>query len=363
MVPSPPRPHRASCTSAPKIRIRHEGVEHALRKERRAGTLRNVAIADYWPSGRNLKVAFVASGGATRGLAHLGVLRACQDLGIQPEIFVGASFGALVAAAYGQNMALDLLFDDYRWPWRQKQGPRLHLSSVLGPPTWRDFKEGRLLSGLFSIDRFERHLSRQLPVNDFRDLPYPVFVTAVDVDRCERVVFGQGYEEQVTISKAIAASCCVPGLFRPYRIGNAYYMDGEVAHTLSVDLAIRAGADLVIISNVYQPNRRPSDGDSLARGGLLRVINQTLSILLSEKERTGVQLHQRQNPETTFIDIAPDLGSYGYFNRFATWALMMRGYQAATLKLAPLLRSASLGLERTVPGTALRQLGPGTQGA
>ena len=159
-----------------------------------------------------LKIAFVGTGGAARGLAHLGVLKACEELGIAPEIFVGASAGALVGATYGQDVPLDVLLDGYRLPWRRRHtGPRLHMSAFLGLPGLRDLIDpGYLLSGMFSIDKLERYLARHLPINDFRRLPRSVFVTAVDIDNGKRAVFGPGYEESVPLSQAVAASCCVP---------------------------------------------------------------------------------------------------------------------------------------------------------
>src|ERR1700759_1687529 len=120
-----------------------------------------------------LKVAFVGSGGAARGLAHLGVLKACEELGIAPEIFVGASAGGVVGATYGQDMPLDVLLDGYRLPWRRRhEGPRLHLSTFLGLPSIREMIDpGYLLSGAFSMSRLERYLSKHLPINDFKQLP------------------------------------------------------------------------------------------------------------------------------------------------------------------------------------------------
>ena len=117
-----------------------------------------------------LKIAFVGSGGAARGLSHLGVLKACEELGIEPEIFVGASAGALVGAMYGQDIPLDVLLDGYRLPWRRRhRGPRLHVNTFLGAPRIADLLDpGYLLSGMFSLDRLERYLARTLPMNDFR---------------------------------------------------------------------------------------------------------------------------------------------------------------------------------------------------
>ncbi len=278
-----------------------------------------------------LKVAFVGSGGAARGLAHLGVLKACEEIGIVPSIFVGASAGAVVAATYGQDIPLDVLLDAYRLPWRRRHsGPRLYMNTFMGAPKLRDFLDpGYLLSGAFSLDRLERYLEKMLPVNDFRELHNQVFLTAVDVDSGERVVFGPGYREDVPISKAVAASCCVPGLFRPHKIGNRYFLDGEVVRTLSADLAVAAGANVVIISNVYRPEHRRAPDRPIARTTGFGVVRQALNILLSEKERRGVELLSKIYPRVVFIDIAPDIGSFSYLNRFAARPLVLRGYRTA----------------------------------
>jgi NTE family protein len=283
-----------------------------------------------------LKVAFVGSGGAARGLSHLGVLKACEELGIEPEIFVGTNTGALVGALYGQDVPLDVLLDGYRLPWRRRhEGPRLRMRTFLGAPKLRDFLDpGYLASGVFSVDKLEGYLAKYLPINDFRQLPSKVFVTAVDVDNGKRVVFGPGFEDAVPISQAIAASCCVPGLFRPHRIGGRYFLDGGVVRTLSLDLAVGAGANVVIISNTYRPEERAEEHRSIARRGAPAVLRQAFSIVLSEKERRGVEMLSKLYPNVTFLEISPDVGSYGYFNRYAAGPLVTRGYRTALRVLA-----------------------------
>ena len=282
------------------------------------------------------KVAFVATGGGTRGIAHLGVLRACEELGIVPDIFVGTSSGAIVAATYGQGVPLDTLLDGFRAPWnRRYEGPRFHLSALLGaPPARRLLDPGYLCSGVFSLDGFEKHLRRSLPINDFRQIDRRILITAVDIDRAERVVFGRGYDSETPISSAVAASCSTPLLFRPYQVRGRYLIDGEIARTMSADLAIDAGADIVIVSNVYRPARTPKQERSLARRGPLAVLNQTLNVLLSEKEKRGVDLYSRVHPRKAFIEVAPELGTFSYANRFVARSLVMRGYRAALRAIA-----------------------------
>jgi NTE family protein len=285
---------------------------------------------------RKPTVAFVGTGGAARGIAHLGVLKACEELGIRPTLFVGASAGAIVAATYGQGIPLDVLLDGYRLPWKRRhQGPRFHMSTFFGLPGPRALIDpAYLASGLFSLDKLERYLRRHLPENDFKKIDNRIIVTSVDVDRAERVLFGKGYDAETPISKAVAASCCIPGLFRPYEINGRYHLDGEVARTLSADVAVEAGADVVIISNIYRPAEGEQSRRSVARRGVFQVINQSLNILLTEKERRGVDLYSHVHPRCTFIDIAPDIGRFGYLNRFAARSLVMRGYRSALQALA-----------------------------
>jgi NTE family protein len=296
------------------------------------------------------KIAFVGSGGAARGIAHLGVLKACEELGLEPDLFVGASAGAIVAATYGQGVPLDVLLDGFRLPWRRRhkeKGLRLGLDTFFGPPTGPQLLDpGWLTSGLFSLDRLESMLARTLPQNRFSELPKPVLVTAVDIDRAQRVVFGPGYVDNVPVSQAVAASCCVPGLFRPYRIGEVFYVDGEVARTSSADLAVENGADIVIISSIYRPERHEADSRSLARSGPAAVLTQSLNVLLTEKERRGVELLSRQYPHVTFIDVSPDIGHIGYMNKYAARSLVVRGYRAGLRLLTEAKRSGAFEPQR-----------------
>jgi NTE family protein len=282
------------------------------------------------------RVAFVGSGGATKGIAHLGVLKAMEELGLEADVFVGASSGAIAGAFFSQGFSADEMVDWLRPTWRREHpGAAMKGRYFLGLPTSEQLRSlGWLTSGMFSIDRFERFVRERLPTNDFRKLAKPLLVTATDVDGRGRVVFGPGYNEDVPISQAVAASSCVPLLFRPYRIGDRYYIDGELVRTLSIDLAVEAGADVVIISNVYRPHVTRANERSLVHGSVPAMVRQTANIILSEKEKRGIDLIHRLYPHLAILNVSADLGRYSFLDRGDARQLLTRGYREALRVLA-----------------------------
>ncbi|MBO6938063.1 MAG: patatin-like phospholipase family protein [Deltaproteobacteria bacterium] len=282
------------------------------------------------------RLAFVASGGATKGIAHLGALKAIEELGLRPDIFVGASTGAVVAAFCSQGVKADEMVDWLRpWPMRRRGRAMLTWRHFLGAPNLEQLASpGWLTSGVFSIDRFQKHLRKALPMDDFRQLDRELYVTATDIDGRGRAVFGRGKRQDVPISEAVAASCCAPLLFRPKRIGDRFYVDGELTRTLSLDLAVNAGADVVVISNVYRPHVTGGDERSIAHRGPFAVGRQSLNVVLSEKERRGIDLLHQTNPNVTVLDVAPDLGEFSFTSRREARKLLQRGYREALRVLA-----------------------------
>ncbi len=282
------------------------------------------------------RVAFVGSGGATKGIAHLGALRAMEELDLEVDIFVGSSTGAIVAAFFAQGYTADDMVDWFR-PFWNRSGRKAPLRGrhFFGMPNREQLTSpGYLTSGLFSIDRFERYLAETLPQNDFRKLDKTLLITATDVDGRGRTVFGAGHRDDVGVSQAVAASSALPLLYRPYRIGDRYYVDGEVVRTLSVDLAVEAGADVVVISNVYRPHVIRPGQRSLVHDGVLGVGRQTLNIVLSEKEKRGIDLISRLYPHVTLLNVSADLGRYSFTSTVNARRILTRGYREALRVLA-----------------------------
>jgi NTE family protein len=300
---------------------------------------------------RRPKIAFVGSGGATKGVAHLGVLRAIEELGLDVDVFVGASAGAIASSFFAQGASADEMVDWFRPFWGKRHPGERALKKrwfVGAPNQEQAMSPGYLSSGLFSIDRFEQYLAKALPTNDFRALDKKLLITATDIDGRGRMVFGKGYRDDVPISQAVAASSCVPLLFRPYRIGDRYYADGELVRTLSLDLAVEAGADVVIVSNVYRPHVTRPGEESLVHEGMSGVMRQTLNIVLSEKEKRGIDLINRLYPHVTVLNVSADLGRYSFTSTTNVRKLLTRGYREALRVLAAAKRRGVFDVTPTV---------------
>ena len=259
-----------------------------------------------------------------------------EELGIEADVCVGASSGAIAGAFYAQGFTPDQMTDWFRPFWqRGTAGPPLKGRYFFGLPNPEQRQNlGQLTSGFFSIDRFERFVADALPTDDFRELDKHVLVTAADIDGRGRAVFGRGYREDVPISTAVAASCCVPLVFRPHRIGDRFYVDGEIVRTLSIDLAVEAGADVMIVSNVYRPHVARLGSPSLVYDGGLAVARQALNIILSEKEKRGIDLMHRMHPQIQVLVVSPNLGRFPLGSRFHARTMLRRGYREALRVLA-----------------------------
>lgn len=114
----------------------------------------------------------------------------------------------------------------------------------------------------------------------------PMWLCAVDLRTGRRVIFGQEGAPHARVGDAVAASCAIPGYFRPVRIGGRRYVDGGVRSMVNLDLVSDLGLDLVIVSS---PMSQEAGRLSLAPGGVVRqFIRAQLEREVSDLRRTGV---------------------------------------------------------------------------
>ena len=164
-------------------------------------------------------------GGSARGWAHIGVIRALADAGIEPDIVCGTSIGALVGAAYVDG---DL---DQLESWVRS----LRLQTVV---SFLDFSLG---SGLIKGDKLIEFFRSHFVDRDIRELARPFGAVATDLQRGREVWLREG-----RVSEAVHASIALPGLFTPVQRDGSWLVDGGLVNPVPVSLCRAMGADLVI---------------------------------------------------------------------------------------------------------------------
>jgi len=170
------------------------------------------------------------SGGAARGIAHVGVLRALQENQIPINYVAGTSAGSLVGGAFASGMSIDEI---------EALGRGLR---------WRDI--GRVTMsrlGVQSNDRLEQFVRDRLPVSRFEDLPTPFAAVATDLKTGAAVIM----RDTGDVAFAIRASCAIPGWYVPVTDSDGRQLvDGGLVAVVPASVARSLGADLVIAVDV-----------------------------------------------------------------------------------------------------------------
>jgi predicted acylesterase/phospholipase RssA len=295
----------------------------------------------------------IAGGGPIGGMYELGALRALEEAleGIdftRLGVYVGVSSGSFLAAglANGINTAemcrifitgdsksvkfspsrfLVPAFSEYAR--RLSTLPRLlagWLADVVSHPLDSNFTAmiGRLSTliptGLFNNAGLEEFLREVFEThgrgNDFRKLQRKLYVVAVELDTGVTAHFGAAGLDRVPISKAVAASAALPGLYPPVEINGKHYVDGALRRTLHASVAMEHGADLVIGLNPLVPfdanvavrNGKPVP-ENLIDAGLPAVLSQTFRTLLKSRMQVGLDKYRTQHEGTDLMVFEPNV--------------------------------------------------------
>lgn len=154
--------------------------------------------------------------------------------------------------------------------------------------------------------RMAQLFSRKGRTNDFRNTAAPLRIVATDIDSGEPVAFGSPGHDHVPISRAAAASCAVPGLFAPVRIGGRRYLDGALNKTLHASLALDAGADLVLCVNPLVPFDATGAGARrISRSGISTVLAQTIRTTIRSRMSVGLEKYRATHPGSDIVLFEP----------------------------------------------------------
>jgi predicted acylesterase/phospholipase RssA len=207
--------------------------------------------------------------------------------------------------------------------------------------------EENLPPGIYSLVKYQAYLRRLLTrpgcVNAFEDLKRELYISAVQLDTGERVLFGAPGWRDVPISDAIAASSALPLYFQPVTIHGLDFVDGGVGRVAHVDVPIERGSHFQVLINPIIPLRNeeglvciPTFSGHCARireKGVTFVVDQTQRISTHEKLKLGVERFRAQHPETRIFVIEPPRGDSVLFmenilNYGSRVAMLNYGYRS-----------------------------------
>jgi len=222
-----------------------------------------------------LRIGLALGGGAARGFAHIGVIKALESQGINPDIVVGTSAGSVVGAMYAagnngfamQKMALDMdeaTISDWSLPLFSKS------------------------SGVLKGDALQAYVNRLVVQAPIEKLRKPFGAVATDLATGHAVLFQRG-----NTGAAVRASSAVPGVFQPVKINDRLYVDGGLVSPVPVRFARDMGADLIIAVNISSPPEA-------------QVSNATLDILLQTVAIMGQSINQFELKQAEIV-IRPEL--------------------------------------------------------
>jgi len=305
---------------------------------------------------RPSKTALVLGGGGfTGGVYEIGALRALDLLAVNStvnsfDVYVGTSAGSFVATMLANGVTPDemmqvinkrvaselddldldkvLKFNYFGFLQKAAMLPLRSLELMRRLVQMGDFSAidigvglaEALPTGLYSgggiADYVEQALADSGGINDFRQLDKELYLTATDLDTCERLVFGEEGWDDVPISKAVECSTALPIVYKPVDMKGRQLVDGGIRSTTNVDIAVEKGAKFIIVVNPLVPYvndfeqtiptvfgtrvRRVSDM------GLPAIANQTFRLIAHARLHEAVARWQEKYPGVDIILVEPE---------------------------------------------------------
>ena len=277
------------------------------------------------------KVGLVLSGGAARGLAHIGVLKALEEQGVRIDAIAGTSMGAVVGGLYASGYSIEELEHlaltlDWQQalsdapprkdvPFRRKQDDRDFL--VKQKLSFRDDGSLGLPLGVIQGQNLslllESKLAHTADIRDFDKLPIPFRAVATDIASGEKVVFRRGHLPQV-----VRASMSIPAVFAPVELDGRLLVDGGMVDNIPLDVVREMGVDLVIVVDIGTPLRSRKQ---LAT--VVDVLNQSITLMTRRNSEEQLASLGRED-----ILVQPPLSAFGVTDFGRAQDMIDAGYRA-----------------------------------
>ena len=285
----------------------------------------------------NPRVGLVLSGGGAKGLAHVGVLKTLDSLGVRVDYIAGTSMGAVVGALYasgytGQQLDsiirstnFDLLISD-KVPRNSKTFfERKNAEKYILTLPFNKFKiqlPSSISRGQNVFNLLSKLTLNVSGIDDFNKLPIPFYCIATDIQTGQEVVLDHG-----NLAQAIAASSALPTLFQPVKLNNKLLMDGGIVNNFPIEGLLSKNLDFIIGVDVQ---------DDLLQDDEL---NSVSNIMLQINNFRAVE-ELKEKSKLSDIYIKPDVGDFSIIS-FGQGAPIIEQGQKETLKFLEELQSIS----------------------
>ncbi|MET0981169.1 MAG: patatin-like phospholipase family protein [Telluria sp.] len=246
---------------------------------------------------KKIRIGLALGGGAARGFAHIGVIKALEAQGIVPEIVVGTSAGSVVGALYASG------YNGFRLQHTAMEMDEATISDWALPLFSRS-------SGLLKGEALQNYVNKAVGNVPMERFKIRFGAVATDLKTGESVLFNKG-----NAGLAVRASSSVPSVFQPVKIGARTYVDGGLVAPVPVKFAREMGADFIIAVNIS------TQADTQATTSSLDVLMQTFSIM-------GQRINHFELKEADIV-ITPALGKMGSADFNGRNLAILAGEQAA----------------------------------
>lgn len=248
-------------------------------------------------------VALALGGGASKGFAHIGIIKVLKENNIPVKIVTGTSAGSIVGSMYASGMSPD----------------RLELEAeILGKTDLVDLTLST--SGFIKGEKLQNYINRKVGNRPMQQFPIKFAAVATDFESGKPVVFNVGNAGQ-----AVRASASIPNVFQPVVIGNRKYVDGGLSQPVPVSAAKKMGANFIIAVDI---SARPAKN---VNQGMFSYLDQTFNVM------SQTALHQELGQANVVIKPQVlELGSVGGFDQ--KQRAIQLGEQAARAALPEIKR-------------------------
>ena len=249
----------------------------------------------------NTTIGLALGGGAAKGVAHIGVLKALEDANIEVDYIAGTSVGAMIAALYAFRVDVETIGSLAR---------RLTMSKVTS------FKLNK--TGFFSTESLRELMLEYVGDVAIEDAAIPLSIVATDINSGEEIILTSG-----SVVDAVCASAAIPGIYIPVEINGRTLVDGGLVQNVPIEALQTAGAGVTIASHLNSVSH-------------YQEISHVLDVMRNAFEIAVSQHTQDQLKEADLL-ISMDLSDFSLRDNTERYdELFNIGHQAATVQLTKL---------------------------